>query len=172
MRSERQVEQPPSGPGPASKSERKRQADRLQSLGVELAALPEPELAQLGLPEALHAALRDLRRLPTHGAQLRQRQYIGKLMRGIDAEPLFARIAERKRLHDGEVRYFREIERWRERLLSDPAAAAELLAEYPQADRAALGALLERAARERREQRPPAATRELFAFLRQLIWTA
>ena len=163
------MQQPPSEAAEASKSERKRQADRLQSLGVELAALPEPELAQLGLPDTLHAALRDLRRLPTHGAQLRQRQYIGKLMRRIDAEPLFARLAERKRLHDGEVRYFREIERWRERLLSEPTASGELLAEYPLADRATLLGLLERAARERREQRPPAATRELFAFLRQLI---
>jgi ribosome-associated protein len=168
MRSEREVELP-SEAERASKSERKRQADRLQTLGVELAALPEPELMQLGLPDDLHAALRELRRLPTHGAQLRQRQFIGKLMRRIDADPIIARLAERKRQHDGEVRYFREVERWRERLLGEPEAATELLAEYPQADRTMLTGLLARAARERREQRPPTAARELFAFLRQLI---
>lgn len=155
-----------------SKSERKRQADRLQTLGVELAALPESELTALELPETLHTALRDLRHLPTHGAQLRQRQYIGKLMRRIDAEPLYARLAERKRAHDGEVRYFREIERWRDRLLGEPAAAAEFLEAYPAADRARLVELVERAQREHREQRPPTAARQLFGFLRELLKAA
>ena len=44
--------------------------------------------------------MRDLRRLPSHGAQVRQRQYIGKLMRDIDPEPVLAKLAERKRRHD------------------------------------------------------------------------
>ena len=64
-------------------------------------------------------ALRDLRRLPSHGAQVRQRQYIGKLMRAIDPEPVLAKLAERKTRHDQEIRQFQQIERWRDRLLSD-----------------------------------------------------
>ena len=59
----------------------------------------DPELDTLELPDTLSAAIRDLRRLPSHGAQVRQRQYIGKLMRKIDAEPLRAKLAERKRRH-------------------------------------------------------------------------
>jgi ribosome-associated protein len=45
----------------------------------------------------------------------------------------------------------------------------ELLQEYPHADRAALTKLLEKAEKERREQRSPVGARELFAFLRQLL---
>ncbi|HXP63905.1 MAG TPA: ribosome biogenesis factor YjgA, partial [Steroidobacteraceae bacterium] len=131
---------------------------------------PDQEIKALDLPENLFIALRDLRRLPSHGAQVRQRQYIGKLMRKIDPEPVLAKLAERKQRHDVEIRHFQQIERWRDRLLSEPAAALqELLEEYPQADRAKVTQLLQKAERERLEQRSPVGARELFAFLRQLI---
>jgi ribosome-associated protein len=152
-----------------SKSARKREAASLQELGVQLSTLPDQEIKALGLPETLFVALRDLRRLPSHGAQVRQRQYIGKLMRGIDPEPVLAKLAERKLRHDVEIRHFQQIEKWRDRLLSEPQVALdELLEEFPKADRAALEKLLEKAERERLEQRSPAGARELFAFLRQL----
>jgi ribosome-associated protein len=153
-----------------SKSTRKREAASLQELGVKLSALPDQEIKALDLPESLFVALRDLRRLPSHGAQVRQRQYIGKLMRQIDPEPVLAKLAERKQRHDLEIRHFQQIERWRDRLLSEPAdGLKELLQEYPHADRAILSKLLEKAEKERLEQRSPVGARELFAFLRQLF---
>lgn len=153
-----------------SKSARKREAASLQELGVQLAALPDQEIKALGLPDTLFVALRDLRRLPSHGAQVRQRQYIGKLMRAIDPEPVLAKLAERKQRHDLEIRHFQQIERWRDRLLSEPeAAVADLVKEYPSIDQPALMKLLEKAERERLEQRSPVGARELFAFLRQLL---
>jgi ribosome-associated protein len=153
-----------------SKSARKREAASLQELGVKLSALPDQEIKALNLPEALFVALRDLRRLPSHGAQVRQRQYIGKLMRTIDPEPVLAKLAERKQRHDLEIRHFQQIERWRDRLLSEPASAVdELVLEYPHADRAELSKLIAKAERERLEQRSPVGARELFAFLRQLL---
>jgi ribosome-associated protein len=153
-----------------SKSARKREAATLQELGVQLSALPDQEIKALGLPDSLFTALRDLRRLPSHGAQVRQRQYIGKLMRSIDPEPVLAKLAERKQRHDSEIRHFQQIERWRDRLLSEPAAGAlELQQAYPQIDRAALLKLLDKAEKERLEQRSPVGARELFAFLRELL---
>jgi|SRR5271165_6670258 len=156
-----------------SKSARKREAALLQELGVKLAALADQEIKALDLPDNLIVALRDLKRLPSHGAQVRQRQYIGKLMRDIDPEPVLAKLAERKQRHDLEIRYFQRIERWRDRLLSEPSPAVEeLMQEYPHADRHTLEKLLEKAERERLEQRSPVAARELFAFLRQLLGSA
>src|SRR5271154_5326634 len=120
-----------------SKSARKREAASLQELGVKLSALPDQEIKALDLPDNLFVALRDLRRLPSHGAQIRQ---------------------------------FQQIERWRDKLLSEPNAALdELLMEYPNADREVLARLLEKAEKERVEQRSPVGARELFAFLRQLL---
>src|ERR1700685_3653540 len=157
-------------PGRPSKSALKREASSLQELGVKLSALPDQEIKELDLPDNLFVALCDLKRLPSHGAQVRQRQYIGKLMRNIDPEPVLAKMAERKQRHDLEIRHFQQIERWRDRLLSEPAVAlGELLEEYPNADRAALTRLLDKAEKERAEQRSPVGARELFAFLRQLL---
>ena len=153
-----------------SKSARKREAASLQELGVQLSALPDQEIKALGLPDTLFIALRDLRRLPSHGAQVRQRQYIGKLMRSIDPAPVLAKLADRKQRHDKEIRHFQQIERWRDRLLSEPVAGVEeLLQEHPHIDRIALSKLLEKAERERVEQRSPVGARELFAFLRELF---
>jgi ribosome-associated protein len=152
-----------------SKSARKREAASLQELGVKLSELPDQEIKALELPETLFIALRALRRLPSHGAQVRQRQYIGRLMREIDPEPVLAKLAERKRRHDLEIRQFQEIERWRDRLLTEPDALDALAAEHPQADREAIARLVEKAGRERQEQRAPAGARELFAHLRRLL---
>jgi ribosome-associated protein len=153
-----------------SKSARKRDATALQELGVQLAGLPDAEIGELDLPENLVTALKALRRLSSRGAQVRQRQYIGKLMRTIDAEPVLAKLAERKRKHDVEIRHFQRIEQWRDRLLAEPDTALdELLTEQPRADRAVLAALLAKIGRERAEQRSPAGARELFAYLRQLM---
>jgi ribosome-associated protein len=91
-------------------------------------------------------------------------------MRDIDPEPILAKLKERKLRHDSEIRRFQLVERWRDRLLSQPSGALEeLLEEYPDADQAALAKLLKKAERERVDRRAPAAARELFAFLRQLI---
>ena len=153
-----------------SKSARKREAASLQELGVKLSALPDQEIKDLELPENLFIALRALRRLPSHGAQVRQRQYIGKLMRAIDPDPILAKLAERKQRHDVEIRKFQQIERWRDRLLSDAdASVPAFVLEHPEADRATLVRLIEKAARERAEQRSPVGARELFAYLRQLL---
>lgn len=153
-----------------SKSARKREAASLQELGVQLSALPDQEIKALGLPDNLFVALRDLRRLPSHGAQVRQRQYIGKLMRSIDPVPVLAKLAERKQRHDLEIRQFQQIERWRDRLLTEPGVAVdELQREYSHLDRPALEKLLEKAEKERIEQRSPVGARELFAYLRQLL---
>jgi len=156
--------------GRPSRGARKREASSLQELGVKLSALPDQEIKELQLPDNLFIALCDLKRLPSHGAQLRQRQYIGRLMRGIDPQPILQKLAEKKLRHDSEIRHFQRIERWRDRLLSEPQpAVADLLREHPGVDRAALMRLLDKAERERRDQRSPAGARELFAFLRQLL---
>jgi len=155
---------------PRSKSARKRAATARQDLGVRLAALPDRDLQGLDLPESLLQAIVALRGMKSHGAQVRQRQYIGKLMRHIDAAAVEEQLATRKRHHDARVRTFRRIEQWRDRLLRTPAQAVpDLLRDHPRADTGILTRLLEQAALERRNGQPPAAARALFAWLRTLM---
>ncbi len=73
-----------------SKSARKREYLALQKLGEELIALHESDLQEMGLDEELLEAVLDARQIKSHGALRRQKQYIGKIMRQIDPEPIRA----------------------------------------------------------------------------------
>ena len=67
-----------------SKTQRKRDAHTLQTLGIQLVALSAAQLARLDLPEILHEAVVAAQRMRSHGARTRQMQYIGKLMRQLE----------------------------------------------------------------------------------------
>lgn len=71
-----------------SKSARKREYLALQKLGEELIALTPSDLRSLPLSEDLLEAVIEAGQIKAHGALRRQKQYIGKLMRRIDPEPL------------------------------------------------------------------------------------
>jgi ribosome-associated protein len=71
-----------------SKSQRKRDAHALQTLGVQLVALSAAQLARLDLPEALHEAVIAAQQMRSHGARTRQLQYIGKVMRQLEPSVL------------------------------------------------------------------------------------
>jgi ribosome-associated protein len=76
-----------------SRSARKRAALAAQRLGESLLRLKPADLAVLVLPDELRAALEEARRLTSRAALARQRQYIGRLMRDVDPEPLRQALA-------------------------------------------------------------------------------
>ena len=80
-----------------SKSARKREYIALQRLGEELLTVKEPDLLRMQLDEELLDAVLEARRIKAHGALRRQKQYIGKLMRNIDPEPIRAALAQLRR---------------------------------------------------------------------------
>jgi ribosome-associated protein len=71
-----------------SKTQRKRDAHALQTLGIQLVALSAAQLARLDLPETLHEAVLAAQRMRSHGARTRQLQYIGKVMRQLEPSVL------------------------------------------------------------------------------------
>lgn len=149
-----------------SKTKRKQEMHALQALGVALVALPEAQLRLMGLPGALELAILEAKRIKSHGARRRQMQYIGRLMRDADAEPIRARLAEIEGHSAQGIAHHRRLESWRERLLADDEALTEFAAEHPGADLQALRALLRNARKEAKEGKPPRAFRELFRFLK------
>jgi ribosome-associated protein len=154
---------------PISKTQRKKQVAGLQDLGAELVALSEEQLARIELPERLRDAVMDARRITAFEARRRQLQYIGKLMRSVEAGPIRAALDAALARSHSEAATHKHTEAWRERLLSGPEAVGQLLAEYPGADGRRLRALVRAAARERTEGRPPRAFRELYQALRALL---
>jgi ribosome-associated protein len=156
-----------------SKSSRKRAAHAVQDLGEALVGLGDAELDALKLPEALTEAIRAARRINSRGAAVRQRQYIGKLMRGVDPEPIRAALAARSAPAARDSERFRRAESWRERLLAPGAEALEELARHhPGIDRGEWQRLVGAARAERgRTGRGGVAARELFRALRALFAT-
>jgi len=153
-----------------SKSERKRRSDDLQSLGEALIDLPDSELNALPLPEQLRDAVLLARKITAHGGLYRQKQYIGKLMRKIDAAPIRAAIEEQRRAELMAARRFRRIETWRDRLIREPdIAVAQLKEELPAADADHVRSLALSAAQELQQGRAPRAARVLFQYLRDLM---
>ena len=153
-----------------SKSERKRRSDDLQSLGEALIGLPAAELDALPLPEQLRDAVLLAQRITAHGGLYRQKQYIGKLMRKIDAEPIREAMNARRDRERVEALRFHRIEQWRDRLLSEGVeAVAKLQSEFPDIDGAAIRSLTERARKEQQtsSQKITPAGRELFRLLRE-----
>ena len=156
--------------GEPSKSQRKREMLALQDVGESLITLPASQLSTIPVPENVLDAVMAARKMTARGALHRQKQYIGKLMRNIDAEPImsaFEALRERESLL---ISRNHKIERWRDRLIADgDAALAEFIAEYPAADRQQLRQLVRAARNPSPSPSAPKAARNLFRCLRDLI---
>jgi ribosome-associated protein len=154
--------------GRPSKSARKREMHALQSIGEELVALPADKLARLDIPDELRVAIADARRFNRHEARRRQMQYIGRIMRGIDPEPLRAALDAFNGVSKAEVARHHRLERLREDFLADEQVAGRIVAAWPNADLQHLRTLRRNALRERELHKPPRSYRELFRILREL----
>ncbi|MGM0593119.1 MAG: ribosome biogenesis factor YjgA [Pseudomonadota bacterium] len=152
-----------------SKSEMKRESHALQALGEELVKLPDAQLATIPMPEQLADAVALARRIKARGGRKRQLQYIGKIMRKIDPEPIQQAMAGLKNEAHKETAKLHRLEQWRDRLIAEgDTALAPLLDEYPYADRQHLRQLIRNAQREQKQNKPPKSSRELFRYLREL----
>jgi len=150
-------------PEQKSKSRRKREATALQALGERLVELRAAQLAQLPLEEPLREAVRAAQRITARGGRRRQLQLIGKLMRRADGPAIARSLEALEAVGRRDTDRLHELENWRSRLLEDGAAVDELVRQYPQVDRVAVGDLLRRAVEDR------AASRALFRYLGRVI---
>lgn len=154
---------------PISKTKRKAEMHALQALGTQLLALAPQQLRALELPEELLTALNEAQRISSHEARRRQLQYIGRLMRRVDAEPIRAALAEQEGQSAAARARQQQLERWRTRLLADDEALTELAQQHAGVDLQALRALIRNARQEIARAQAPRAQRELFRFLREAL---
>jgi ribosome-associated protein len=152
-----------------SKTRIKKQMHALQALGERLVTLNPDQLRAVGLPEHLHEAVLDAQRIPGRESRRRQMQYIGRLMRDVDPEPIREKIAAWDGVSSEHAAKLHGIERWRERLLDEEAAFEEFLREHPGADSQRLRSLIRNARAEREAAQPPKSYRELFRLLRDIL---
>lgn len=158
-------EHPSEGP---SKTRRKKDMQALQDLGEQLVALSTERLAKVPMPESLADAVRECQRITSHEGRRRQLQYIGKLMRSVDPAPIQAVLEAFAGTSREEVARQHRIERLRLELLEDEGVLHRIASTWPRADLQHLRVLRRNAIKEKEQNKPPRAFRELFKVLREL----
>ena len=152
-----------------SKTEVKRQMHALQELGARLTKLNKEQLDKLDLGDSLRNAIDEFHRIKSNGAQKRHLQYIGKIMRTEDADEIEHAIGLFEAGHQAHTQAFHKLERWRDKLINEGnQALQEYVEEYPDADIQHIRQLIRNAQKELKLNKPPATSRKLFKYLREL----
>jgi ribosome-associated protein len=161
--------------GPPSKTQLKAEADEKQALGEALLTLRADLMARLDLPEKLLDAIAQARRITNFEGRRRQMQFIGKLMRPLDAEPIRAAIDEQLNGSAQLTLTLHQAEQWRDKLVASDDALGAWLTEYPDTDSQQLRALIRQARKDAKPEKPGEAPRhgksyrEIFQLVRQAM---
>ena len=155
---------------PKSKSQKKREADALQKVGVELIALSFEKLDALPLPDNLRRAIVEAKLLKSHGAIRRQAQLIGKLMRSENSEDILAGYEQIQAEASATTAEFHEAELWRTRLMNEGKdALTEFVTAHQPSDILKLRQLIKKAVDEQKKELHLGASKALFRYLRSCL---
>lgn len=159
-----------------SRTQQRGEALEIRSLAEKLVALPPAQLARLPIPDELMPHIVETQRITSHIAHKRQLQFLAKQMRREEDAVL---EAIRDAMDEGgdaarrETALLHRAEQWRDRLLvGGDQALADLLDEFPTADRQKLRQRVRNAVEEKAKNKPPRAFRELFRELREMLSAA
>ncbi len=151
-----------------SKSEMKQDMEELQKLGEALVELKPALLDKFPLSEDMRDAIANAQRFKNE-AKRRQLQYIGKLMRTEDPEPIQAALDKVRNKHSQATAELHKLEQLRDRVVEEgDNAIEEVLERYPSADRQRFRQLSRQAKKEKQGNKPPKASREIFQTLKAL----
>jgi ribosome-associated protein len=161
--------------GPPSKTQLKAEADEKQALGEALLTLRADLMARLDLPDKLRDAIADAKKITNFEGRRRQMQFIGKLMRPLDPEPIREAINEQLNGSADLTLALHLAEQWRDKLIADDAALGTWLEEHPGTDSQQLRALIRQARKDAKPEKPGEAPRhgksyrEIFQLVRQTL---
>lgn len=155
---------------PVSKSQKKRDADALQKIGVKLIDLSFKKLDSLPLPDNLYKAITDAKLIKSHGAKRRQAQLIGKLMRAADFDAIVDAYEQILDEDSAVTASFHEIELWRDKLIHEGKdALTEFIDTHQPEDVQQLRQLIKKAVDDQKNEKNTGAAKSLFRFLRSSI---
>lgn len=152
-----------------SKSEIKRDAEALKKLGEKLVELTQANLDKVPLDETLLDAV-NLARKSVKEARRRQLQFIGKLLRSADVEPIQEALDKIENKHNQQQAMLHKLEHLRDDLvLQGDDILVRFFDDYPKADRQHLRNLVRAAKKEKELNKAPKAYREIFQYLKELV---
>ena len=135
----------------ASKTDLKRESTELQKLGEALLTLRPDLMPGLPLPEKLVDALAEANRITNFEGKRRQMQFIGKLMRGLDAHALQAvrdALEVQRKGSAQDAQALHQAEQWRDELIAGDEAFERWIAAHPGTDTQQLRALIRQARKD------------------------
>ena len=150
--------------GPPSKTQLKAEADEKQALGEALLTLRADLMARLDLPDKLLDAIAEAKKITNFEGKRRQMQFIGKLMRPLDAEPIRDAINEQLNGSAQLTLALHLAEQWRDKLVLDDEALGAWLTEYPATDSQQLRALVRQARKDSKPEKPGEAPRHAKSY--------
>lgn len=152
-----------------SKSQLKRESHHLVDIGEEILKLSREDITSLNLPDELEEAISTALKIKSRSGLKRQRLYIGKLLRAMDNESIKAQLRKIQHHHDTNTAHFKRLEKWRDSLIdNDKQTLDEVISRYPEIDRQHINQLIRAAHQEKQREKPPAASRKLFKYLKEL----
>ncbi len=154
-----------------SKSELKRQMLERQKLAEVLAALSSDALKTIPLDETIKTAIAETNRIKSFEAIRRHKQYLGKLMRSLDDEELESiqkRLNAIQGVSKAETAKLHFLENYRDRLIANDDAFTKMIEQYPDMDIQNMRTLIRNARKEKEQNKPPKAYREIFRVLKDM----
>ena len=164
-----------------SRTDLKRESDEQQKLGEDLLTLRAELMTRLDLPEKLVEAVAEAKRISNFEGLRRQMQFIGKLMRKLEAgkvEEIRAALEEQHMPSAKETLLLHQAEQWRDRLVADDDAVGQWINLSPDTDSQQLRALVRQARKDAKPEKPGMAPRhgrayrEIFQLVREQLTSA
>ena len=164
-----------------SRTDLKRESDEQQKLGEDLLTLRAELMTRLDLPEKLVEAVAEAKRISNFEGLRRQMQFIGKLMRKLEAgkiEEIRAALEEQHMPSAKETMLLHQAEQWRDRLVADDDAVGQWINLSPGTDSQQLRALVRQARKDAKPEKPGMAPRhgrayrEIFQLVREQLTAA
>lgn len=145
-----------------NKTQVKRDVAELAGMVKFMVEVSAKDLAKIPVDDELLTAIKAAKDMKK-SALKRQLQYITKLMRLRDTEAIKLAIESILHARQSAGRAFKQLERWRDRLLEEGNdALTEFCEEYSGADVQRLRQLIRHTQKERSQEKPPRYFRELF----------
>ena len=152
-----------------SKTKRKQQMHELQDIGEELVDLSKEALNKIPMSEDLLDAIKEYKRLSAHEARRRQMQFIGKIMRKEDIEPIREKLEQIRGSSTAATALLHRIERYRNDMIAKDEIITQFLADYPHASAQELRTLVRNTRKEAEQAKPPKSFRELFQYIKSVL---
>ena len=152
-----------------SKTALKNEAKDIHAFGKILVGLTDKQINQIELPENVHEAIKELKKLKKNSAQKRQSLYLAKLLRDIDLSEAQRFVDQLRFESQTEVKKFHKAENWRDKLVDDVSNLTDFINLSPGIDIQKLRKLILNSQKEIKKGSSRKFQKELFQFIKETL---